>query len=262
MTVLAGLHHVEMVMGTAVSIDVLDGEDPALVDELVGWFHRVDEVFSPYRADSVVSRIGLGDVAEAVATAGDMVPEVLDVLHACEEMKVLTDGVFDPWAVEAPTGGRFDPSGYVKGWSVERAASFLEARGCRRFTINAGGDIVVRGRGADGEPWRVGIRHPHHSQALAAVVGLDGPCAIATSGSYERGTHVLDPRDGLVANSIASATVIGPSLAVADAFATTLYVMGLDGLAWLGLQPGYTGCIITHDLQMLSTDAFDAHLVA
>lgn len=249
-------------MGTAVSIDVLDADDPELIDDLVRWFHRVDAVFSPYRADSVVSRIGLGDLAEAVAGAGDMVAEVLDVLHACEEMKRLTDGVFDPWAVQAPTGGRFDPSGYVKGWSVESAAARLEARGCRRFSINAGGDIVVRGRGVDDGAWRVGIRHPHHSQALAAVVGLVGPLAIATSGSYERGAHVVDPRDGLTANSIASATVIGPSLAEADAFATTLYVMGLDGLAWLSLQEGYTGCVITHDLQMLSTDAFDAHLVA
>jgi thiamine biosynthesis lipoprotein len=251
-----------MVIGTAVSIDVVDSDDPTFVDDLVAWFHRVDGVFSPYREDSVVTRIGHGDLSEAVSTAGDLVPDVLEVLHACEELRATTDGVFDPWSVEAPTGGMFDPSGYVKGWAVERAARMLEERGSRRFSINAGGDIVVRGLDASGGPWRIGLRHPHHAQAIAAVVRLAGPLAIATSGSYERGTHVLDPRDGLPANSIASATVIGPSLALADAFATTLYVMGIDGLAWLSLQEGYTGCVITHDLQMLSTDAFDAHLVA
>lgn len=261
MTVGSGLHHVELVMGTAVSIDILDSDDPSLVDELVAWFHAVDAVFSPHRDDSAVSRLGRGDVADALAVAGDLTADVLEVMHACSELRGLTNGVFDPWAVDAPSGGRFDPSGYVKGWSVERAVQLLERRGPRRFMINAGGDIAVRGDGAAGSPWRIGIRHPHEVAALAATVALHGPGAIATSGSYERGVHVVDPRDGLPANAVVSATVIGPSLALADAFATTLFVMGLDGLGWLTLQDGYSGCIITHDLQMLSTDAFDAHLV-
>lgn len=256
-----GLHHVERVLGTAVSIDIVDSEDPSLIDELVAWFQRVDEVFSPYRPDSTVCRIGRGDTADAVTAAGDLTLAVIEVLADCEQLRSLTAGVFDPWAVAAPAGGDFDPSGYVKGWSVERAAALLEERGVHRFSINAGGDIAVHGLDLGDQPWRIGIRHPHLAQSLAGVVALVGPAAIATSGSYERGAHVLDPRNGETAALVASATVIGPSLALADAFATTLYVMGLDGLAWLSQQEGYTGCIITHDLTMLSTDAFDVSVV-
>ena len=51
-------------------------------------------------------------------------------------------------------------------------------------------------------------------------------------------------------------------LAEADAFATTVYVMGVDGLQWLAERPGYSGCLITRDLQVLSTDDFDRYLAA
>jgi thiamine biosynthesis lipoprotein ApbE len=56
--------------------------------------------------------------------------------------------------------------------------------------------------------------------------------------------------------------VLFRSLAEADAYATTLYVMGVPGLTWLADRPGYSGCLITHDLQVLSTDEFDRHLAA
>jgi FAD:protein FMN transferase len=154
----------------------------------------------------------------------------------------------------------FDPCGYVKGWSVQRAAEMLRDEGVTDFCLNAGGDIALGGRSHIGEPWRIGIRHPHDPGAIAMVLEAEGPFAIATSGSYERGAHILDPRDGEPTTELASATVLGPSIAEADAYATTLYVMGVDGLAWLANHPGYEGCIITRDLQVLSTPGFRDYL--
>src|SRR4029078_11272679 len=91
--------------------------------------------------------------------------------------------------------GHIDPSGYVKGWAIEEAAWLLDAAGARNYSINAGGDIVARGEAAPGRPWRVGIRHPDQADRVAAVLEVSDR-AVATSGDYERGDHVRDPRTG------------------------------------------------------------------
>ena len=127
-----------------------------------------------------------------------------------------TDGWFD-----ARAGGRLDPSGYVKGWAVERAAGY----GRGRCLIDAGGDVVLRGE------WRVGIRHPYERDRLAAAITLSD-CAVATSGAYERGPHVLDPRTGRPASGLASVTVIDRDLGTADAYATAAFAAGDP--AWTG----------------------------
>jgi thiamine biosynthesis lipoprotein len=253
------LHHVEAVMGTSITIDVVDSHDRTLIDEMVTWFHHVDREFSPYKDDSTITRIGRGELAPSDDAVSD---DVRDVLQRCGELTEESGGVFDVWSLPSPNGTRFDPCGYVKGWSVERAALFLREHGVRDFCINAGGDVALDGRSHGGAPWRVGIRHPADPAALAMVLELEGPMGIATSGSYERGAHIFDPRRGEANTELASATVVGPDLAEADAFATTVYVMGVDGLQWLAERPGYSGCLITRDLQVLSTDDFDRYLAA
>jgi FAD:protein FMN transferase len=252
------LHHVEAVMGTSISIDIVDSHDRSLIDELVAWFHEVDEVFSPYKEHSTISRLGRGEVGP-----GDpaLTLDVLEVLDRCEQLITATDGVFDVWNLPSPNGTRFDPCGYVKGWSVERARELLVERGVRDYCINAGGDIAVGGRNHDGGVWRVGVRNPDDATALAMVLAGDEPLGIATSASYERGAHIVDPRDGLPVTDLASVTVVGPSLAEADAFATTIYVMGVEGLAWLARFPEYGACVITHDDEVFTTDRFEAFLV-
>lgn len=253
------LHHVEPVMGTTVSIDIIDSHDRSLVDELVAWFHDVDEVFSPYKEHSPISRLGRGEIAP---TDAEVSTDVRDVLQRCGELAEETDGVFDVWSLPSPNGTRFDPCGYVKGWSVQRAGALLQARGVVDFCLNAGGDVLVGGREHGNVPWRVGIRHPDDPTSLALVVQGTEPFAVATSGAYERGAHIVDPRTGRPAHELASATVIGPDLADADAYATTLFVMGEPGLLWLAERPGYSGCVITRDARVVATEQFNAHRAA
>lgn len=250
------LQHVEAVMGTMVSIDIVDASEPTLIDMLVSWFHHVDAVFSPYKEDSTITQIGRGDMR-----INDASPEVQQVLTRCNELVGETRGIFDVWAIPAPNGTRFDPCGYVKGWSVQLAASLLEARGAHHFLLNAGGDIAVRGAHHESRPWRVGIRHPGGSDCLALTLQAHGNFGIATSGSYERGAHIFDPRTGQPSIDIASATVVGHNLADADAYATTLAVLGVDGLQWLAERVGYSGCVITADGLIHSTDEFDQYVL-
>jgi thiamine biosynthesis lipoprotein len=253
-----GYHHVEHVMGMAVSLDVRDdvGDAPARrpgLDAVVEWLHHVDATFSTYLSSSPISRLGRGEI-----TLDDVSDEVIDVLVLCDHLADRTDGAFDAFSVPAPNGTTLDPSGVVKGWSVERAARILEAHGLRNFLVNAGGDIAVRGRSAPDAPWTVGIRHPDDAHHLSAVLSVEGPVAIATSATYERGAHIVDPRTGQATTDLASATVVGPDLTYADAYATAVFVMGVDGLEWLSDVDGYEGSVVTHDDRVFSTAGFAA----
>ena len=246
MTALKGatvLHHVEHVMGMAVSFDIREPEPIAgALDAVLQWLHEVDATFSTYREDSEITRFGRGELGiDGLSTDAE------EVLLRCIELRDETDGAFDAFAVPAPNGTMLDPSGLVKGWSIERAAAMLEASGASNFCINAGGDIAVRGEPFPGEAWRVGIRHPDLADRLALVVEVRGSVGIATSATYERGAHIIDPRVGEPTTEIASATVIGPDLGIADAYATAAFVKGLAAIDWIETQPGYDTYIITHD---------------
>src|SRR5258705_1470604 len=152
--------HVEHVMGTVLSLDVR-GADGAVAEaasaRLMAWLHDVDRHFSTYRTDSEISRIDRGELAVAAASE-----DVRWVLDRCARLRRETGGAFDERAA-----GRLDPSALVKGWAVERGADLLRSEGLTDFSVNAGGDVAVRG-GALPEPaWRVGIQHPRDRGSIA-----------------------------------------------------------------------------------------------
>jgi thiamine biosynthesis lipoprotein len=162
--------------------------------------------------------------------------------------------------------GRLDPSGFVKGWAVEEAARHLDDAGVRDFGISAGGDILVRG---DAEPgsgagWRIGIRDPDHGDRVVRVLELRGQ-AVATSGLYERRAHIRDPRPGsprVAARApLTSLTVVGPSLAWADAYATAGFVLGDRALDWVTDRVGYGALAIDANRRLGWTSRLDPFLV-
>ncbi|MFD8815013.1 FAD:protein FMN transferase [Streptomyces sp. NPDC059627] len=247
--------HVEHVMGTVVSIDLRDcGKEEAAsgADSVVRWLHEVDALFSTYRPDSAISRIGRGELRPELAGA-----EVEWVLGRCEELRRETAGYFDVWAT-----GVLDPSALVKGWSVQRAADTLVARGLTDFCLTAGGDVVSRGsRGTggsgdgDGPPWRIGIQHPQDRGAVAAVVhGTD--LAVATSGTYERGAHIIDPHLRTAPTGLLSVTVCGPDLGTADAYATAAFAMGRGAADWTLTLDGYEAMTVLDDERVYLTPGF------
>jgi thiamine biosynthesis lipoprotein len=237
-TPLSGLRRVEQIMGTAISLDVRDASvAPRALEDAFEYLRRVDSRFSTYKAESEVSRLSRGEIQET-----DCSPELREVLELCELVRRDSEGYFDIRAHR--TDGGLDPSGLVKGWSLEKAGRILEAAGARNYCINGGGDIVARGRAAPEKAWRIGIRHPIIADRLAAVLAVrDG--AVATSGAYERGEHVRDPFTDLAPSGVLSVTVVGPNLTYADAYATAAFAMGPTGLAWLAGRPGYEGCAVT-----------------
>ncbi len=159
-----------------------------------------------------------------------------------------------------PTG-RLDPSGLVKGWAVAGAAERIAGLGTENFCINAGGDIVTRGRPEPERSWRIGIRHPEDLDQLAAVLAVED-LAVATSGHYEQGAHIVDPHTGRPPTGLRSVTIVGPDLATADAYATAAFAMGADGPAWTATLSGYEAMCITSDYRILETRGFARHRVS
>jgi thiamine biosynthesis lipoprotein len=246
---------VEEVMGTVVSLDLRDeGVPPEAVDAVFTNLHDIDARFSTYRPDSEVSRLARGELDPSDAS-----PDVRHVLAVCEQLARDSGGAFD--ASHAGRDGGLDPSGYVKGWAVEEAAWRLDDVRARDYLINAGGDVIARGEASPGHRWRVGIRHPDQADKVAAVLAVrDG--AVATSGTYERGDHIVDPRTGQQARGLRSLTVVGPRLGFVDAYATAAFVMGLPGLRWVATHPGHEALAITDDDRVIWTEGLARYLVS
>jgi len=203
---------VEHVMGMPVSLEV---PDRAAADVVFDWLREVDRRFSPFRPDSEVR-------------TGRHSPELVEVLGLCANYERDTGGAF---RVRLP-GRELDPCGVVKGWAGQRAADLLRAAGVTEYCLNLGGDIVAAGRA-----WSVGIQHPDLPHQLCAVLEVrDG--AVATSGTYERGHHIVDGRTGRPVRDLVSLTVVADDLTTADAVSTAAFAMGAEGVAWADAQPG------------------------
>ena len=209
--------------------------------EAMATLHDVDRVFSTYRADSCVSRLGRGEVA-----LGSCPPEVAEVLALGELAREQSSGAFDvrrPGPDGVPV---LDPSGVVKGWAVERAVRPLLGLDDTDVCLSAGGDMVCRVADPGRPAWRIGIEHPHDPTRLVAVVPVrDG--AVATSGLAHRGAHLVDARTGRVPVALASVTVVAASLTWADIDATAAFALGQDGPEWLAARPGRSGLVVWAD---------------
>jgi thiamine biosynthesis lipoprotein len=229
-------------MGTVFTIDVRSpGVDADVIDEVVDWLHHVDATFSTYRAESPVRRLAAGEL-----WLSECPTEVAFVLAECDRYRALTDGFFD-----CRLGGVLDPSGYVKGWAIERASHLLERNGSVNHCVNGGGDVQCAGSPELGRPWSVGVVDPRdRSRVLATVSG--SRLAVATSGVAERGLHVVDPHTGHRPAEFLSVTVIGERLSEVDVWATAALAMGAQAPDWLRAR-GLRALLVRPDGRTVTT---------
>lgn len=218
------------IMGMPIRLDIDRGD---LAEPVFDLLRDIDQQFSTYKQASEVSRIRRGELS--IDDAGR---ELRDVASACEVWKLKTNGYFDDFY-----DGKFDPSGYVKGWAIKCAQQLLLGSGSKQFLLNAGGDVVAMGK-----DWKVGIRLPDDPEKMACTLELHD-LAIATSGLYERGEHIINPLNGQKAADYASISVIGPDIITADVLATTFFAMGQEHQSEFSdlLPAGYELYIITKD---------------
>lgn len=135
--------------------------------------------------------------------------------------------------------------GIGKGYAADMAKKLLFEQGVVGGIINASGDMTVWGTNLDGSEWNVAITNPlNKNKAFALMPIKEG--AVVTSGNYEkyvifngkRYSHIIDPRTGYPSTDLVSATVFAPKAEIADALATSIFVMGIEsGLHFINQIP-------------------------
>jgi len=241
---------------------------------------RIEAKYSRYRDDSVTTRINRAAGGAAVAIDAETVALLTyaDQCHRISDGRFdLTSGVlrrawdfrrsppripdaatikaataligwnrveWDGSSVRLPDAGmEIDFGGIGKEYAADRAATVCAEHGIGHGLVNLGGDVRATGPQPDGEPWRVGIRHPRREGAVIATVLLESG-AVATSGDYERFfeiggqrySHILDPGTGCPVAHWQSVSVVAPLCVVAGSFATIAMLMGPDAESFLREQ--------------------------
>ncbi len=147
-----------------------------------------------------------------------------------------------------------------KGYAADKAKALLIEKGVTAGIINASGDMNTWGKQSNGEPWKVAITNPMDKNKVFALLPITQG-AVVTSGDYEkfvtldgkRYSHIIDPRTGFPSTGIISVTVFAPKAELADALATSVFVMGKEvGLNRINQMPQIE-CIIIDDQGNIST---------
>jgi len=155
--------------------------------------------------------------------------------------------------------------GIAKGFAARRAATMLRSAGIENFIINAGGDLFFSGRKGDA-PWTCGVRNPVDPAHLIRRFSILSDCAVATSGDYEkyfiyegiRYHHIINPRTGYPARGMKSVTVFAGDPAVADAYATAFFILGIKkASAIVSTQPDLAFVMIDDDNRIHTSETLD-----
>lgn len=158
--------------------------------------------------------------------------------------------------------------GIGKGAVIDAGVKCLRERGYGDVIVEAGGDLLASGTNSSDTPWRIGLRPPRQGENLALPELNVQNMAVATSGDYlqpfvadQSAHHILDPRRGVSSLDLASATVVAPSAALADALATAIMAAGKKaGLELLNTFPNCKAYLITKDLHTVSSPGMDQYL--
>jgi thiamine biosynthesis lipoprotein len=275
-------------MGTLLTIHMARPGAEAAVERAFQWFYEIEQRCSRFDPESELSRL-TRQIGVPVEASDMLFHSVQFALTVAEE----SGGAFDPTVghrmetrgynrehrtqqmIQTPIAPEPDISyrdvqvdterktitlkrpllldlgAVAKGFAIDVAAREL-AEACEDFTIDAGGDLYLGGHNPEGQPWSVGIRHPRIDRQIIDRVTVTNQ-AVCTSGDYERGHHVIDPRNGEPVTGVASATVIAPTAMLADSLATAAFVLGPAQGIELLRRVGVQGLIFTPELERYET---------
>lgn len=239
------------IMGMPITVEIVGGTRASL-DAVFDHFSAVDRRFSTYKPESEISKINRGEVG-----LHEYSSDMREIFTLAEETKRETEEFFSI----ARADGTIDPSGLVKGWSIQKAARLIESLGYTHYFIDVAGDIQSRGEDPEGCPWTIGIRDPFESSQIIKVLSPRG-YGVATSGTSARGQHIYNPhKPGHSILDIVSITVIGPNIYDADRFATAAFAMGEKGILFIEDLPGFEAYQIDSNKMATMTSQFKQFVV-
>ena len=142
-----------------------------------------------------------------------------------------------------------------KGYAANKAKKVMSAiSGVKGGIVNASGDLLSWGESASADGWRISIANPKNKSKPIAWLQTDD-LAVVTSGDYEkyftsngkRYAHIIDPKTGYPTSGVTSVTIICPDAELADALATSVFVLGIKGGIELIDKMNNIECIVIDD---------------
>ncbi len=209
------------------------------------------------RASGGAFDIGMGDAVRAwgfgpVAADPQAIRAAMQAPHRPAHEVLNLDGT----RVRKTAPVTLDLNGIAKGYGVDRLAETIGAHGIRDALVGIDGEMRALGLRPDGTPWTIAVEAPDRDRRAPRSVLALQDAAVATSGDYRHWvtvngrhlSHTMDPRRGApLVTSPASVTVIAPTCATADAWATALMVMGVDAGTILARRCGLDALFLARD---------------
>ncbi|QJD29038.1 FAD:protein FMN transferase [Methylococcus geothermalis] len=303
-------YHIKMVL------DGLQVNQAELKQAIDAAYNDIDLKLSNYREDSEISRINREAttdwlaVSPEIAELVDIARQVHDKTEGCYDLTIKP--LFDLWGFSrhqnrVPTDAeiaavlphigmdklevdvpghrlrkkdpalRIDLSSIAQGYTVGRVAGLLEAKGIRNYLVEVGGEMQVKGRKANGNPWRVAVEKPTpYTREVERILDIHQTTgtAIMTSGTYrnffkDKGkaySHIIDPKTGRpVDHHLLSTTLLHPDPTWADAWSTALLCLGEQKGYAVAEQEGLKALLIygeNGELKERFTPAFGAEMAS
>jgi thiamine biosynthesis lipoprotein len=232
-------------MGMPIQITYEGEEDGLLETQIIQCFDALDAQFSTYKKTSDVSLFNKHKLPESKQNSS-----FKDVFSACDYWKAQTHGAFDAFYE-----GSYDPSGYVKSLAIHQASELLRAAGIGYFTVNASGDVLVASNIA--ESWNVALQNPKNKHGSIGTIRAKN-LAIASSGTYERGAHITNPKSGKPVRSLLGITVIGRDIIAADVLATAAFASETSWNTLIDDFDGYEALVILKDGTVQMSSGFES----
>ncbi|MFH1617404.1 MAG: FAD:protein FMN transferase [Candidatus Margulisiibacteriota bacterium] len=251
------------IMSTTLTIQVHDRHPSRHINEAFDLARRIDALLSRFNPKSDVSLIN----HFAGVSAIEVSPETLEAIQLSIEMSRLTGGAFDITKKDyslintdaslkrvklISEEAEIDLGGIGKGYAVEKIYALLKERGVKKALIDMHSSLA-----AIGGPWRIGIQDPNDKEKLVGTVELHDGQALSTSGNYERGDHIVNPKDKTQSSKCRSVTVLCKDAAVADALSTAVFVLGPEkGLELINSLDNTECLIVQNDGKIVKTKGF------
>lgn len=209
---------------------------------------KLEKLFDRFASDSEIYKLNQSKILKVSAPTQEIIEEGLKI-------QKITNGAFDldldslqnieikqNMVILSPQG-MIDLGGIAKGYVLDKTIKILAENGIENALLDFGGDIYALGKNK-GKLWKIGVKNPFNKDKILITLSLENK-AIATSGNYERGKHIINPANKLPADECASVTIIAPEATLADGLATGVFVLGVkDGLKLIENLDNVEGIIV------------------
>lgn len=227
-------------MGMPTSIEIV-GNSLESIQKSYYRLEKINQKYSPYIPSSDLSKLWSNEKPMSSQSK-----EFINIHKECLMYEKITNGYFSAFFEN-----RYNPTGYIKGWAIHEIEKIIKKDGHTNYCINFSGDMKFSSTGE--KVWRVAIQSPFVKNKNIALLAMRNG-AIATSGNYERGNHIINPKKPKLKSDLASVTVLGIDIIAVDVMATAIFAMGLkEAQRYLKLNSNYEALLIDENGNIYKT---------